>query len=50
LRKNRDKCEDKRTNRAVHYDIRWQQASRLKKLWATPSTTQAASIESVKFA
>jgi len=24
LRKNRDKCEDKRTNRAVHYDICWQ--------------------------
>jgi len=30
LRKNRDKCEDKRTNRAVHYDIRWQQVPCLK--------------------
>jgi len=46
LRKNRDKCEDERTNRA-HSDIRWQQVPRLKKLWAMRSTTQAASTESV---
>jgi len=37
LRKNRDKCEDKRTNRAVHYDIRWQQVSRLKNCGPRPA-------------
>jgi len=43
LRKNRDKCEDKRTNRAVHFDIRWQQVPHLKNC----GTTQADSVESV---
>jgi len=34
-------------NRAVHYDLRWQQAPRLKNCGPRDGITQAASIESV---